>query len=165
MSLEKEVVSRQVEPSTLAVGQEQYGLTLCEPGLWISKASPVQLRHFEEKDWMHLSALAKCRLETDPDTKDSRLRRPGRPCHCEAHQLGVSEQAMVCNSHAIVKARAAVRILKQLPQAVRRGLPALLSAQGVLIAVPVSPAQTSVKHFIFFLFVMFIDTNMQVLLA
>jgi hypothetical protein len=56
---------------------------------------------------------------------------------CVASSVMSTGEGANCGKHLAAKAQAALTILRCIPTPVRRGLPVLVNAQGLLLAIPV----------------------------
>lgn len=83
----------------------------------------AQVRHMGESDWLYLADLVK-----SPTSLPQQQKLP----------LDSGDGTSLCLDCARNSAQRALRILKSIPAAARRGLPVLVNSQGLLLSIPVT---------------------------
>ncbi|KAK3041676.1 hypothetical protein RJ639_001486 [Escallonia herrerae] len=87
----------------------------------------VEVRHMIDADWLYLVKLLECGKE-----ENSQQQRIGFATKLEQG----TETIDVCANYTRKSAQRALRTLKSIPVAARRGLPVLVSRQGLLLSIP-----------------------------
>lgn len=104
-----------------------------KPNVWV--------RYFGEEDWQYLLGTAKSagasRLSIDQRQKVPLCTRHLDSERWVASSVMSAGEGANCGKHLAAKAQAALTILRSIPTPVRRGLPVLVNAQGLLLAIPV----------------------------
>ncbi|CAM6045901.1 unnamed protein product [Sphagnum compactum] len=103
-----------------------------KPNVWV--------RYFGEEDWRYLSGTAKS-AGASRLSIDQRQKVPLCTIHLDSERWVTSSvmsagEGANCGKHLAAKAQAALTILRCIPTPVRRGLPVLVNAQGLLLAIP-----------------------------
>jgi hypothetical protein len=103
-----------------------------KPNVWV--------RYFGEEDWQYLSGTAKS-AGASRLSIDQRQKVPLCTINLDSERWVASSvmsagEGANCGKHLAAKARAALTILRCIPTPVRRGLPVLVNAQGLLLAIP-----------------------------
>jgi tRNA(Ile)-lysidine synthase len=103
-----------------------------KPNVWV--------RYFGEEDWQYLSGTAKS-AGASRLSIDQRQKVPLCTIHLDSERWVASSvmsagEGANCGNHLAAKAQAALTILRCIPTPVRRGLPVLVNAQGLLLAIP-----------------------------
>ncbi|KAK3034337.1 hypothetical protein RJ639_032235 [Escallonia herrerae] len=87
----------------------------------------VEVRHMIDADWLYLAKLSEC-----GKVENSQQQRIDFATKLEQG----TETIDVCGNYTRKSAQRALRTLKSIPVAARRGLPVLVSRQGLLLSIP-----------------------------
>ncbi|THG05730.1 hypothetical protein TEA_004201 [Camellia sinensis var. sinensis] len=87
----------------------------------------AEVRHMVDADWLYLAKLSECHHMENSEVQ--------RVLSVEKLEQ-VTGKINVCSDYAQISAQNALRLLKSIPVAARRGLPVLVNPQGQLLSIP-----------------------------
>ncbi|KAK2985317.1 hypothetical protein RJ640_024313 [Escallonia rubra] len=103
------------------------GQPYCCRSCLVDHGIAVEVRHMIDADWLYLAKLSEC-----GKVENSQQQRIGFATKLEQG----TETIDVCANYKRKSAQRALRTLKSIPVAARRGLPVLVSRQGLLLSIP-----------------------------